>query len=202
MAVDKLVTEPGLITVLQVSDQTRDQANELVHLIEKNAGVEQTPAAKAEVAKQQTLLFTSIAHLRGLHRNANLATRDTKAETAEARQEVDRLHLQLQNLYYEQRHLQNETAACESYDHKYQQLPLISVDDFLEQFPEHANDDENALMFARIDHERSVREGLEQQRQELLKRKQKLIADNKRRKEDLANLDNDLEKFIDVRLPK
>ena len=54
-------------------------------------------------------------------------------------------------------------------------------------------------MFARIDHERTVREGLENQRQELLKRKQKLIADNKRRKEDLANLDNDLEKFIDVR---
>jgi hypothetical protein len=82
--------------------------------------------------------------------------------------------------------------------HKYQQLPLIPVEEFLAQFPEHADDDENALMFARIDHERSVREGLEQQRQELLKRKQKLIADNKRRKEDLANLDNDLEKFIDV----
>lgn len=53
-------------------------------------------------------------------------------------------------------------------------------------------------MVARIDHERAEREALEQQRQELLKRKQKLIADNKRRKDDLANLDNDLEKFIDV----
>lgn len=53
-------------------------------------------------------------------------------------------------------------------------------------------------MFARIEHERAEREALEQQRQELLKRKQKLIADNKRRKDDLANLDKDLEKFIDV----
>ena len=70
------------------------------------------------------------------------------------------------------------------------------------QFPEHADDDENALMFARIDHERTEREGLENQRQELLKRKQKLIADNKRRKDDLANLDNDLEKFIDVRVSR
>jgi THO complex subunit 5 len=42
---------------------------------------------------------------------------------------------------------------------------------------------------------------LEQQRQELLKRKQKLIADNKRRKDDLANLDKDLEKFIDAAKP-
>lgn len=53
-------------------------------------------------------------------------------------------------------------------------------------------------MVARIDHERTEREALEQQRQELLKRKQKLIAENKRRKDDLANLDQDLEKFIDV----
>lgn len=82
--------------------------------------------------------------------------------------------------------------------HKYQQLPLIPVDDFLAQQPEHADDDENELMAARIDHERTEREGLEQQRQELLKRKQKLIAENKRRKDDLANLDQDLEKFIDV----
>ncbi len=73
------------------------------------------------------------------------------------------------------------------------------MEEFLAQHPEHANDDENELMTARIDHERAEREALEQQRQELLKRKQKLIADNKRRKDDLANLDHDLEKFIDVR---
>lgn len=53
-------------------------------------------------------------------------------------------------------------------------------------------------MYARIEHERAEREGLEQRRQELLKRKQKLIAENMRRKEDLANLDQNLEKFIDV----
>ena len=53
-------------------------------------------------------------------------------------------------------------------------------------------------MYARIEHERIEREALEQRRQELLKRKQKLIAENTRRKDDLANLDQDLEKFIDV----
>ena len=84
--------------------------------------------------------------------------------------------------------------------HKYQQLPLIPVDEFLSQHPEHGDDGENGLMVARIEHERTEREALEQQRQELLKRKQKLIAENKRRKDDLANLDQDLEKFIDVRI--
>jgi THO complex subunit 5 len=82
----------------------------------------------------------------------------------------------------------------------YQSLPLIPVEQFLIEHPEFADVDEDALMVARIDHERTEREALEQQRQELLKRKQKLIAENKKRKDDLANLDKDLEKFIDVRL--
>lgn len=54
-------------------------------------------------------------------------------------------------------------------------------------------------MFARINDELEEREALEKQRQVLLTRKQTLIAENKKRKEDLANLDQDLEKFIDVR---
>ncbi len=53
-------------------------------------------------------------------------------------------------------------------------------------------------MFARINHELSERELLEQERQGLLKKKQGLIADNKKRKDDLASLDKDLETFIDV----
>ena len=53
-------------------------------------------------------------------------------------------------------------------------------------------------MFARINHELKEREELERARQELLKKKQSLIADNQKRKDDLASLDNDLEKFIDV----
>lgn len=77
-------------------------------------------------------------------------------------------------------------------------LPLVPLEQFLEEFPDHANDDENALMTARIAHERAQRETLEQQRLELAKRKQKLISENKKRKDDLANLDKDLELFIDV----
>ena len=84
------------------------------------------------------------------------------------------------------------------WSHTYQQLPLIPIEGFLEKFPEHADDDEKALMFARINHELMEREALEEQRQGLLRKKQALIADNKKRKDDLASLDKDLEKFIDV----
>ncbi|KAG5972874.1 hypothetical protein E4U56_005586 [Claviceps arundinis] len=201
MSLDAIVSEPGLVAVLQISDQARDQAQALLRLTDEARDSPLSAETQAEIAKQQKHLFTSISHLRGLHRNACISARETKTQTAEARQEVDRLHLQLQNLYYEQRHLQGEIVACESYDHTYKQLPLMSVDEFLAQHPDHAEDDENELMMARIEHEHAEREALEQQRQELLKRKQKLIAENKRRKDDLANLDHDLEKFIDAAKP-
>lgn len=72
------------------------------------------------------------------------------------------------------------------------------MEQFLAEHPEHADADENALTIARIEHEHAERLALEEQRQGLLKKKQGLIADNKKRKDDLANLDKDLEKFIDV----
>ncbi|KAK7907862.1 hypothetical protein PG985_015165 [Apiospora marii] len=243
-----MVTDHNLVSVLDTSRDARQQALALVDQISAIGPLESASAAdQAEVSKQQKLLITSLARLRGLHRSAQFKGRHVKQETAGARQEVDRLHLSLQNLYYEQRHLQGEIAACESYEsvvtkastlihhsstatssdnpppgkvaytldatqlaheliqlqnsHTYQQLPLIPVEEFLAAKPEHANDDENALMIARIEHERIERETLEQKRMELLKRKQKLIADNKKRKDDLANLDKELEKFIDAAKP-
>jgi THO complex subunit 5 len=117
MAIDKVVTEPSLATVVQISSHARDQAAALVALISQ--ALEQDDLSselQAEVSKAQKLLFTDISHLRGLHRAAYFAARETKAQTAEARHEVDRLHLQLQNLFYEQRHLEGEIAACESYE--------------------------------------------------------------------------------------
>lgn len=119
MALDSIVQDPGLENVLQTSNQSRDQAAGLADLLLQadEAGPHaRTPELDAALSKQQKLLFTNISHLRGLHRAAQFAARDTKAQTAESRQEVDRLHLQLQNLYYEQRHLQGEIAACESYE--------------------------------------------------------------------------------------
>lgn len=117
MTVDKIITDPSLVAVQQVSDQARDQAHDLLQLVAQASARASSTENHVEVAKQQKRLLTSIAHLRGLHRNASFAARDTKTQTAERRQDVDRLHLQLQNLYYEQRHLQGEIVACESYEY-------------------------------------------------------------------------------------
>lgn len=56
-------------------------------------------------------------------------------------------------------------------------------------------------MKARITHEHAARLALESARQDLLKQKQALIMENKKRKEDLRSLDADLERFIDAARP-
>lgn len=204
MKTGEIVTDSYLQSVLATSLHTREQCMNLINLVEANAiAASQTLSfeLQLEVSKQQRLLYSHLGQLRELNRNAILKVRNTKQTTAEARQEIDRLHLQLQNLYYEERHLRGEIAACDSYDHKYQQLPLIPVEEFLEKHPDLAEEDEKTMMFARINHELSEREVLEQERQGLLKKKQGLIADNKKRKDDLASLDKDLETFIDAAKP-
>ncbi|RDL34600.1 Uncharacterized protein BP5553_07728 [Venustampulla echinocandica] len=202
MTVNAIVTDPSLKLALETSKQACDQATALLDLVSGHSS--SSPPSQdfqLQISRQQKLLIAYLAQLRGFHRDAQFGARETKTLTAEARQEVDRLHLQLQNLYYEQRHLQGEIAGCESYDHKYRTLDLVPVEQFVAEHQEYADADETALTIARIDNEHAERLALEEQRQGLLKKKQGLIADNKKRKDDLANLDKDLEKFIDAAKP-
>jgi THO complex subunit 5 len=83
------------------------------------------------------------------------------------------------------------------HSHKYMKLPLIPVEDYLEEFPEQEDLSEHDLMTARIEHEHQVRLKLEERRQEKLKQKQKLIAEVKKGKDDLTKLDTMVEKFIE-----
>ena len=115
-----IVSDSYLQSVLATSLDTRQQCMNLINLVEANAiAVSQTPSFEVhlDVSKQQRLLYSHLGHLRELNRNAILRVRNTKQTTAEARQEIDRLHLQLQNLYYEERHLRGDIAACDSYEY-------------------------------------------------------------------------------------
>lgn len=115
-----IVTDPYLQSVLDISTNTRQQCMNLIDLAEANAiAASQTQSLEVQLerSKQQKLLYSYVAQLRGLNRNAIIKVRDTKQTTAEARQEIDRLHLQLQNLYYEERHLRGEIMACDSYEY-------------------------------------------------------------------------------------
>lgn len=115
-----IVTDPFLQSVLAASSSTCEQCTNLISLIEDKAPQSSRTASldlQLELSQQQKILYARLAQLRGLNRNAILFVRSTKQQTAEARQEVDMLHLQLQNLYYEEMHLRGEISACESYEY-------------------------------------------------------------------------------------
>lgn len=113
-----LVTDASLQSVLTAADLARTQSLAILDLLDAHhASSDLDPTAQQlELSAQQKKLNAHLAHLRGLNRKAVLGVRSTKQETGEARQEIDALHLQLQNLYYEQRHLRGEIAGCEDYE--------------------------------------------------------------------------------------
>lgn len=121
MTTDELITDPTLLSVLRAAANARQQSLAILDLLEEYHAREDAPtddlADQLALSKQQKVLNAHLAQLRGLNRNAILGVRTTKQETAEARQEIDTLHLQLQNLYYEQRHLSGEIGACEEYEY-------------------------------------------------------------------------------------
>lgn len=114
-----LVTDPSLQSVLAAADLARTQSLTILDLLDAHHAADSDPDPTSQqlaLSAQQRKLETHLAQLRGLNRRAVLGVRSTKQETGEARQEIDALHLQLQNLYYEQRHLRGEITGCEEYE--------------------------------------------------------------------------------------
>ncbi|EGX50439.1 hypothetical protein AOL_s00076g203 [Orbilia oligospora ATCC 24927] len=198
------ITEQDLQECLQALQNTREICLQIVSQDRARATTtnsSQKPPSPEDRLKSQKQLFAAISRLRSLHRTAYMTVRQTKQTTSEARQEQDRLHLQLQNLYYQQRHLRGEIDACLDFQHTYEDIPLVDQADYLARHPEHEDMDPHELMKLRLADERAVREELETQRKQLITKKQALIAENKKRKEDLASLDEHLKKFIESSKP-
>ena len=113
---DTIITDPTLRECLELSSKTRHLCQQILsslHCLDTSR--ELSEAVLIERSKQQKLLNAYLTRLKVLHRAAFMSAREAKQTTTEARQEVDRLHLQLQNLYYEQRHLRGEIAACKDF---------------------------------------------------------------------------------------
>lgn len=204
--------------MLKTSSTLRDHTFALFDLIEEEGNKTQSQESLDEagvlrsspnVLEAQQQLASQLAGLRGQNRRLAHVVRDTKAKTGNSRAEVDRLHLSLQNLYYEQRHLLGEIDSCENYAHPFEELPLIDEAQFMQRYPdwqerrasESTTDEagEQGLMKARIAEEKKERLELEGRRLELVKRKVELVKETAKRKEELGKLDRDLEAFIDVR---
>ncbi|KAF5369920.1 hypothetical protein D9758_001036 [Tetrapyrgos nigripes] len=136
--------------------------------------------------------------LKSLNRTANLATRATKEETAVARQEMDQAHLGLQNLLYEKRHLEREIEKCRQFASVYQEVPLYTLEEFVELAPEEARTpdvlaDEHQLMLNRLSFELAERQRLDQRKRELLQAKEDLLKESKAKLSTLESVKTQIE---------
>ena len=119
MIVSDLVQDPFLHSTLAASVEARQESLNLVTALrEKSRDGDETltPADEKDLATLCKQLSAKSSYLRGLTRHGIFLVRQTKGDTAEAKSEIDALHLHLQNLYYEQRHLQGQILDCESYE--------------------------------------------------------------------------------------
>ncbi|KAK0943595.1 hypothetical protein LTR48_004514 [Friedmanniomyces endolithicus] len=196
------ITSPALLSVLQAAARAQTQSLAILDLLAAYHAREDPPhdssilEEQLALSKQQKLLLAHLAQLRGLNRKAVLGVRTTKAETAERRQEIDGLHLGLGNLYYEQRHLRGEIEACEGYEHRFHELSMVPVEEFIGRWPEMRVAGEHEVTIARIEDERVARQGLEDVRLRLVKRKEALVKGTAAKREELGRLDVEVEKWL------
>ena len=73
--------------------------------------------------------------LKKLNRLDKLRTRNSREATNQAKQRVDSLHLQLQNLLYEVLHLQKEVTKCQQFKSKDEDIDLVEVHEFYRSAP-------------------------------------------------------------------
>ena len=195
---EELITDPLLLSVLQSAEKTRLQGLAIADLIARQhaSADADSEASQLESSKQHKLLNAHLAQLRGLYRKATAGVRITKQETAEAKTEVDNLHLQHSNLKYEEQHLHGSIAAKRNYQHTYENIGMIPTEEFLELHPELVEANEHDVTEARIRDEHAQRKALEEERQLLLKRKEALVKVMTARKEELAKVDGEMEKWV------
>jgi len=80
--------------------------------------------------------------------------------------------------------------------HKYRRLPMTSREEFLALHPAHNDSSEHDLTIARIQDEHVARQALEEQRQQLVKRKEALGKETAGKKEEVVKLDAEIQRWL------
>lgn len=94
---------------LAISQEMRQQVMDLLNNM-KNGDIE----GEGSIDNQRRYLLASIVALRAANRNAWLSSRTAKSRTNDTKQGIDRMNLELQGLFYEQRHLRTEIQICKA----------------------------------------------------------------------------------------
>ncbi|RKP27338.1 Fms-interacting protein-domain-containing protein [Syncephalis pseudoplumigaleata] len=182
-------------------DRIVDACQQLKSLVDDAYAAEVGEAGADEHGRHVSRGLGMIAKLKQLNRTAYFNGRDAKAHATTFRDDLEKQHLDLQNLLYEQTHLREEIRKCRERDYLYTDVEMYTLDEFMEKAPEElraSEADAHALMLNRLQFELQERERLKEQENELLKQRQTFLQENKKRGEELRLVDEQFEAFAKV----
>ncbi|MGH0132345.1 UNVERIFIED_CONTAM: hypothetical protein FKN15_063348 [Acipenser sinensis] len=162
-------------------------------------------AAEMEERRMQSCIH--FMTLKKLNRLAHMRLKKGRDQTHEAKQRVDALHLQLQNLLYEVMHLQKEINKCLEFKSKHEEIELVSVEEFRRDAPpeisrpEISGADPHQLTLCRLDWELEQRKRLAEKYKESLASKEKIMKSIEIKKEYLSSLQPRLTEIMQASRP-
>lgn len=154
------------------------------------------------ISDLQKKIYVETVQLRQLNWEVQEITNQIKESTTHEKNEVDLKQLDIQNIYYQHKHLKSEIERCNDFHSKHESLDLVPLSEFYESHPEAIGiEDPHNLMLQRLKDEEDRRLELFIAKTRLNNKKKKLSEDNKRRKEDLDKLDSMLRDFVESTEP-
>ncbi|XP_060699938.1 THO complex subunit 5 homolog isoform X1 [Hemiscyllium ocellatum] len=163
--------------------------------------------ASAEIDERRIQSCIHFMTLKKLNRLAHIRLKKGRDQTHEAKQKVDALHLQLQNLLYEVMHLQKEITKCLEFKSKHEEIDLVDVEEFYKEAPSDISkpmltmNDPHQQTLSRLDWELEQRKRLAEKYKESLANKEKIRKDIEIKKEYLNSLQPRLNTIMQASLP-
>lgn len=160
-----------------------------------------------EVEQRRMQSCIHFMNLKKLNRLAHMRLKRGRDQTHEAKQKVDVLHLQLQNLLYEVLHLQKEISKCLEFKSKHEEIDLVSEDEFYQDAPQDISrphltkNDPHQLTLARLDWELEQRKRLAEKYKDSQATKEKILKSIEVKKEHLTSLQPGLNAIMQASLP-
>ncbi|KAM3610259.1 uncharacterized protein V6R79_001498 [Siganus canaliculatus] len=170
----------------------------------KASGAKEGSAEIEQRRMQSCILFMN---LKKLNRLAHMRLKKGRDQTHEAKQRVDVLHLQLQNLLYEVLHLQKEISKCLEFKSKHEEIDLVTEEEFYDEAPQEISrpnltkSDPHQLTLARLDWELEQRKRLAEKYKESQATKEKIQKSIEVKKEHLTSLQPGLNGIMQASLP-
>ncbi|KAF9581769.1 hypothetical protein BGW38_001100 [Lunasporangiospora selenospora] len=137
--------------------------------------------------------------LKNLNRQIHQNERNLRNDLTEQKLSVGNTDLGYQNIKYQRKYLLNEIARCRDMETFYQDVPLVSLEEFREAAPQTlvaSSTDDHQLMLNRLQFELEERKRFDAEKRRLLTVKAQLTKSNKTRKAQLGKIEKQLDAYI------